>query len=252
MEYTIQKLAKLAGVSTRTLRYYDEIGLLSPVRINSSGYRIYGEKEVDALQQILFFKELGFELSNISSIMKDDSFNRLEALHSHLGVLEQKRMQLNLLIHNVEKTIQSEKGEIKMSNKEKFEGFKKDLVKENEEKYGKEIREKYGDKTVDESNAKMMNLSPEEYQKLQDLAAEISTRLEEAVNNHLDPKGEEGLAIAALHKEWLGFTWPSYSVEAHKGLGQMYVDDERFTAYYDKNVSGCAVFLRDAISEHMK
>jgi DNA-binding transcriptional MerR regulator len=80
MEYTIQKLAKLAGVSKRTLRYYDEIDLLKPARINSSGYRIYSQKEVDRLQQILFYRELGVDLHSIKEIMTDPTFDRAKAL----------------------------------------------------------------------------------------------------------------------------------------------------------------------------
>lgn len=83
MEYTIQKLAKMAGVSTRTLRYYDEIGLLKPARINSSGYRIYGQKEVDLLQLILFYKELDVGLEDIGKIMTSGSFDALRTLKEH-------------------------------------------------------------------------------------------------------------------------------------------------------------------------
>lgn len=247
MEYTIKKLGELAGISTRTLRYYDEIGLLRPCRINSSGYRIYGQNEIDNLQQILFYKELGIELTEIAKIMGSPDFDRLNALKNHLTSLQKRQKQINLLIETVHKTILNEEGAITMSDKEKFEGFKQQLIDENEQKYGEEIREKYGNQTVDESNAKMMNLTKEEYDKMQTLAADIIERLETAVTSKEDPNGETGLAIAAMHKEWLSFSWPQYSAEAHAGLAQMYVDDERFTAYYDKTVTGCAEFLRDAV-----
>ncbi|CAM5216920.1 MerR family transcriptional regulator OS=Ureibacillus acetophenoni OX=614649 GN=SAMN05877842_11178 PE=4 SV=1 [Ureibacillus acetophenoni] len=105
MEYTISKLAKLANVSARTLRYYDEINLLKPTRINSSGYRIYGQNEVDRLQQILFFRELGVELETITSIMNNPEFDKTKALESHLYQLEQKKSRLEKLIETVEKTI---------------------------------------------------------------------------------------------------------------------------------------------------
>lgn len=154
MEYSINELSKIAKISTRTLRYYHEIDLLKPKRINSSGYRIYGENEVDKLQQILFYKEMGFKLDDIKNIINSPSFDVMLALDNHKKELLKKRNEINLLIENVEKTISYKKGEVKMSDKEKFEGFKKDLVKQNEEKYGKEIREEYGDKQVDESNAK--------------------------------------------------------------------------------------------------
>lgn len=246
MEYTVQKLGKLAGVSTRTLRYYDEIGILKPARINSSGYRIYGQQEVDCLQQILFYREMGLELSVIKEILKAKNFDEVKALDSHLDSLLTKRNQLNLLIENVNKTIAYKKGRIQMSDKEKFEGFKKKLVEENEEKYGKEIREKYTDQVVDEANQKMLNMSKEQYDEFKTLEQEILDTLEEAFATK-DPTGELGQKAATLHKKWLSYTWKEYSKEAHKGLVQMYVEDKRFAAYYDKKQPGIAVFLRDAV-----
>ncbi len=145
----------MAGVTPRTLRYYDQIGLLSPKRTDSNGYRVYGTEDVDRLQQILFYRELGVSLEDIRKILTGEDFDELSALQSHLSALLERREQLNLLISNLEKTIKAKKGEIFMSDKEKFEGFVKKLVEENEEKYGKEAREKYGDEAVDRSNAKL-------------------------------------------------------------------------------------------------
>lgn len=251
MEYTIQKLAHLAGISTRTLRYYDQIGLLSPARTNEAGYRIYGTKEVDVLQQILFYKEMGLELAQIKEAIQDAEFDSLAALHSHLEKLIEKRRQIDLLIENVKKTIGKEEGKNKMSDQEKFEGFKKELVEKNEQKYGKEVREKYGDEVVDQSNAKMMGLTEEQYTHMQELGEKINLLLEEAVKNHEYVEDEIGERVALLHKEWLGYTWQTYSTQAHRGLVQMYVLDERFKAYYDKNVEGCAEFLKQAVEYHI-
>lgn len=251
MEYTIQKLAHLAGISTRTLRYYDQIGLLSPARTNEAGYRIYGAKEVDVLQQILFYKEMGLELAQIKEAIQDTEFDSLAALHSHLEKLIEKRRQIDLLIENVKKTIGKEEGKNKMSDQEKFEGFKKELVEKNEQKYGKEVREKYGDEVVDQSNANMMGLTEEQYTHMQKLGEKINLLLEEAVKNHEYVEDEIGERVALLHKEWLGYTWQTYSTQAHRGLVQMYVLDERFKAYYDKNVEGCAEFLKQAVEYHI-
>ena len=246
MEYTVQKLGKLAGVSTRTLRYYDEIGILKPARINSSGYRIYGQQEVDCLQQIMFYREMGLELSVIKEILKAEDFDEVKALDKHLDSLLARRNQLDLLIENVNKTIAYKKGWIQMSDKEKFEGFKKKLVDENEEKYGEEIREKYTDQVVNETNQKMLQMTKEQYEEFKKLEQEILDTLEEAYATN-DPSGELGQKAANLHKKWLGYTWKEYSKEAHAGLAQMYVADERFTAYYDNKQPGLAAFLRDAI-----
>jgi DNA-binding transcriptional MerR regulator len=246
MEYTVQKLGRLAGISTRTLRYYDEIGILKPARINSSGYRIYGQQEVDRLQQILFYRELGVSLENIKNIVLSPSFDGVEALKQHHIKLLEKKEQLEALIVNVEKTIAMSEGRIKMSDKEKFEGFKQKLIDENEEKYGKEIREKYGEETVEKSNAYFKNMSREDFEKLESLSTQIQETLAEAFKTG-DPSGPLGQKAAELHKQWISMCWGHYSKEAHAGLAQMYVDDERFTAYYDKEQPGTAVFLRDAI-----
>lgn len=246
MEYTVQSLGKLAGVSTRTLRYYDEIGLLKPARINSSGYRIYGQAEVDALQQILFYRELGVNLDRIKELLTSPSFNGAEALKQHHEQLLDRRNQLDLLIANVEKTIALHEGRISMTNKEKFEGFKQQLIDENEKKYGKEIREKYGDEAVERSNQKVKNMTQEEHDEVTRLSNEVTAALAEAIQTG-DPAGTAAQKAADLHKQWLTYYWNEYSKEAHAGLAQMYVDDERFRAYYDVNQPGTAEFLRDAI-----
>ncbi|MDY4574066.1 MAG: MerR family transcriptional regulator [Intestinibacter sp.] len=251
MEYSIQSLSKMAGVSTRTLRYYDEIGILKPARISSSGYRIYSEKEVDLLQQILFYKELGMELKVIKEILSSPSFDVLEALYSHKEGLLKKRAQIDLLIQNVENTIDSKEGGKKMANKDKFNGFKKELIDKNEKKYGKEIREKYGDKTVDDSNKKLMNMDEEKFDEFKKLEADIIEVLKLAMDTG-NPRGELAMKACELHKKWLGYTWNFYSKEAHRNLGEMYVCDERFKKYYDDNREGMAEFLRDALIEFTK
>ncbi|MEH7344192.1 MerR family transcriptional regulator [Bacillus sp. JJ1532] len=246
MEYTVQGLAKLAGISTRTLRYYDEIGILKPARMNSSGYRIYGKSEVDRLQQILFFRELDVSLDDIKNIITSPAFDGAHALREHREKLLEKRKQLDALIANVEKTIEQTEGRIQMTDKEKFNGFKKKMIEDNEKKYGKEIREKYGKDTIEQSNAKLMNMTEEDYEKVTYLAKEVTDTLAAAFAIG-DPAGDLAQKAADLHKQWLCYYWKEYSKEAHAGLAQMYVDDERFTAYYDKEQPGTAEFLRDAI-----
>lgn len=246
MEYTVQKLGSLAGISTRTLRYYDEIGILKPARISSSGYRIYGQKEVDRLQQILFYRELGVGLDSIKDIVSAPSFDGANALVEHREKLLEKREQLDVLIANVDKTIALTEGRIKMSDKEKFEGFKQKMVDDNEKKYGKEIREKYGKDTVEKSNSKVKNMTQEQFDEVTALANQVTETLAEAFTTG-DPAGELAQKAADLHKKWLTYYWHEYTKEAHAGLAQMYVDDPRFTAYYDEKQPGTAEFLRDAI-----
>lgn len=246
MEYTVKALARLAGVSSRTLRYYDEIGILKPARINSSGYRIYGKNEVDMLQQILLYRELGFSLEIIKEIISSPDFDITVALREHRSSLLERRKQLDLLIANVEKTIKANEGGIEMPDKEKFEGFKEKLVRENEEKFGEEIRAKYGETQVEKSNKAFKNMSKEDYDKLTKLGEEVLSTLNEAFKKG-DPSSELAQKAADLHKQWITFCWGRYDKEAHANLSQMYVDDERFRAYYDKENPGAAEFLRDAI-----
>lgn len=250
MEYTIQKLSRLAGVSTRTLRFYDEIGLLKPKRTSTSGYRIYGEAEVDRLQQILFFKQLSFSLDEIKSAMDDPEYDAEQSLVAHKQVLLEKKKEIELLIKTVDATLEETRGGKKMSDKEKFKGLKRELLDENETRFGQEIRDKYGKTSVEASNKKFAGMSEADFDAMQEMAVRLQKLLTEAMATG-DAAGEGALAVAALHKQWLSYTWPTYSPEAHRGLAQMYVDDERFTAYYDKSSGkGAAAFLRDAIHNY--
>lgn len=134
-----------------------------------------------------------------------------------------------------------------MSDEKKFEAFKRRAVERNEGTYGTEIRAKYGDEEVDRANAAVMNLTQEQYQEWTDLGQEIQRRLEDAVQAGLSPEGEEGREITALHRRWLTVTGNQYDPAKHRGIAKLYGIDERFTAYYDKQVPGCAHFLRDAV-----
>jgi DNA-binding transcriptional MerR regulator len=253
MEITINKLASLAGISTRTLRYYDEIGLLKPKRIKDNGYRIYGQTEIDRLQQIMFYRALEVSLDDIAKIIYDVDFDESAALDGHLISLLARKAQLEMLISNVEKTIASNKGEIDMSNAEKFEGFKAQLVDENEKKYGSEVRAKYGDSVVDASNKKIKGMSKEQYERGEELRAAINEALILGVET-ADVSGDVASELVELHKEWLCIFAPKglYSKEYHLALGEMYVADERFKKYYDDVVVGGAEFLNEALKKHLK
>lgn len=253
MEYPIHALAELAGVSTRTLRWYHQQGLLRPSRVDpDSGYRYYGGPEVDRLQQILFYRALGVELAQIGRLLDDPLFDRMAALRGHLAALEQEETRIRKLIHTVRQTILSEEGDVIMTDQDKFAAFKRRLVEENEEAYGKEIRERYGDDAVDRSNAQMLSMTQEEYDGWTALGEEILAALCAAVRAGMDPAGEEGGRIADLHRRWLTATNRHCGPAMHRGIAQMYVADERFTAYYDRDQSGCARFLWDAVMAHIE
>ncbi|MEC9488677.1 MAG: MerR family transcriptional regulator [Halanaerobium sp.] len=246
MEYTVKELAELSGITSRTVRYYDEIDLLKPARINPSGYRIYGPDEVTRLQQILFYRELDVGLDSIKKILNSPSFDEVTALKEHREKLFEKKEQLELLIVNLDRTIMSKERGIIMNDQERFEGFKKRLVDDNEKKYGKEIREKYGDEVVENSNKKVKNMTQEEYAEVTEIEKKLMVTLHSAIKTG-DPAGELAQKAADLHRQWISYYWDSYNEEAHAGVAQMYTADERFKAYYDKEQPGTAEFLRDAI-----
>lgn len=250
MRYSIKEVAEMSGISTRTLRYYDQINLLKPSSYTNSGYRIYSENEIDRLQQILLYRSMEIKLEQIQEILDSPNFDTLNALEKHYSQLQEERRKVNQLIQTVEKTIQYKKGEIEMTSAEKFEGFKKERLEENEELYGEEIREKYGEDTINESNKKFMNLSEEDFNQMQDLEKELFKVLE-ILTESQDLESQEAKDVYLLHKKWLSFSWPVYSAEAHKGLVDMYLADERFAEYYNNRTSEKgAVLLRDAVVKY--
>lgn len=247
MEYTVKALAELAGVTPRTLRWYDQTGLLKPLRTTEAGYRLYGPKQLDRLQDILFYRELGLDLASIRTILDDPAFDRQAALQSHLTELKVRRARLDELILTVQRTIDNIKGGTKMTDQEKFDAFKRRVIAANEAAFGQEIRQKYGDEEADRANACVLALTQEEYTAWKALGDEILQALTAAVQAGAAPAGPEGQRIAQLHRRWLSYSWEAYTSQAHAGLAELYVSDPRFTAYYDREVSGCAAFLRDAV-----
>jgi len=249
MEYSIKEFSKLAGVSARTLRYYDQIDLLKPSRITEAGYRYYGKKELTVLQQILFYRERGFELKTIQQIIYDDHFDMLTAMEEHLQELEKQKASTESLIQTVKNTIRHMKGEYKMKDKEMFQSLKEKRLQENEQKYGAEAREKYGNEQVDASNRRLKNLSAEQWDRYVFLEEDILKRLENGVKNNISADSTDAEEIVKLHKEWLCFTLPNYAPQVHRGIAAMYVADERFTKYYDRNIEGCAKLLNEAVQQ---
>jgi len=236
----VKEVADLVGISVRTLHHYDEIGLLIPEETTEAGYRNYSDDNLETLQQILFFKELGFPLKKIKEIISSPSFDREEALSMHRNMLLEKRVRLDRMIETVEKTMKHMKGEIQMSNKEKFEGF--DF---SHNPYEQEARERWGDQAVDKANNKIGSMSKSEKKDFEETFNGIYRKL--AAIRHTAPESNE--AQEGI-KEWYEFlnTMGDYSLEAFKGLGQMYVDDERFTKNIDQFGEGLAQFMCDAMA----
>ena len=166
MGYTIKELSDLSGVSPRTLRYYEKMGLLSPTR-NSSGYRVYGKEQVDILQQVLFFRRLGLSLEQTADALSCAGFRLQDALQKHLSYLYEERERLDQMIRTVQKTIRAQKREITMTDREKFEGFKQELLAEQKKKYGAEAEALYGKETVEQTDERWLKLGEEEYRQME-------------------------------------------------------------------------------------
>ena len=249
--YTVKELADLAGVSVRTLHHYDELGLVCAQRAKN-GYRLYDETAVDRLHQVLLFREAGMPLADIRRMMDEPQYEQAAALKEHLRTLREKRSRIDGMIANVEATLTClEEGE-KMADSEKFAAFKREAIAKSEGRYGAEAREKWGDEAVDTGNAKLMGMTEEQWRSVQDVEARLREHLLAAMRK-ADPFCEDACQAAKLHKQWLCSFWKegTYTPQAHIGLAQMYVADDRFKAYYDQWTPGTAEFLRDAIEANV-
>ncbi|HCZ23351.1 MAG TPA: MerR family transcriptional regulator [Acholeplasmataceae bacterium] len=251
MNYKISELAKLAGISTRTLRHYDDIGLLVPIRIKDSNYRIYDETSVNQLQHILILKEMGFELEHIKKMIKNiDSTKRMHMLEDHLSSLETKKKQIDAPIHNVSTTMKEMKGEIKMKNQDKFEGLKNKMVSDNDALYKDEVIERWGKDAYESSRKAFKNFTKEQFDYLNQLASDLIKTL---IQVKKDPKNQTlKNEVFNLHQTWLTMSWGgTYNKEAHYNLVDMYVSDERFKKYYDQHEDGLAELLKNIVQEHL-
>ena len=231
----VNEVAKIAGVSVRTLHHYDKIGLLSPTK-TESGYRYYSSSDLDVLQQILFFRELDFSLNDIKKIIKNPSFDKNEALENHKKMLLQRRSKIDIMLENIDMTIKHNKGEIKMNEKDKFKGF--DFNEGNI--YEDEAKKCWGSKAVEENKEKIKGRENEIGEEMNNIYFSLASI------RHLSPESDEAQSEI---KKWYDFLnkFGSYSLDAFEGLGQMYVDDERFKNNIDKFGDGLAVFMKDAM-----
>ena len=198
MKYTIKKLAETAGISTRTLRYYDKIGLLKPAYYADNGYRYYSEHELLTLQQILFFRELGFKLDDIKLVINANDFDQLYSLNKHKAHLHEKIKSLQSLMQTIDKTISHLKGEIKMQDNELYAGFKDKKQLEALKhlsmymgKRGVDIMRQYTDKGVDISSAQT------QAQKKQ--TEKWCNAVRDAIENNLKPSSKQAQALINEH-----------------------------------------------------
>lgn len=243
--YTVKQLSKLAGVSVRSLHYYDEIGLLKPSWLGSNGTRHYEEEALLKLQQILFYRELDLSLDEIKAIVGRPDFDVLTALRSHKGALQGRVERLNRLIQTVDNTIEHLKGNESMNAKGLFEGFSE----EEQEKYALEAEQMYDPETVRVSNRKWKAYPPAEKERILAEGKAIYVDLIAAM-----PKGATSAEVQTLIARWhqhMQYFW-SPNDEQLLGLADGYNEDARFRANFDKMHPKLAEFMREAVKVYVK
>jgi len=202
MAYTVKKLSELSGVTIRTLHFYEEIGLLKPAYHGSNGYRYYEEKELLQLQQILFFKELGFSLKQIQKVLRRDDFDQLSALYSHRKSLNQEWEKIGLLLKTIDKTIKHLKGKKKMKDKEIFDGFNITLVKKAKEGTSYFAAEEIVGKSIKNPTKNVQDVEKKGkafYEKTIETAHAIFRELVHCIEKGLDPASAEVQRIIKKH-----------------------------------------------------
>jgi DNA-binding transcriptional MerR regulator len=239
MTYTIKEIADLAGVTTRTIRYYDEIGLLAPAEIGDNGYRYYDRENLLRLQQILFFRELEVPLKDIEYIMTLPNFSLLEALKNHRAALEKRVGRLIRLIETVDQTIATLQGDWMMNDKDFFEGF-------DETQYEEEARQRWGHTPqYAESQKKWASYTQEQKAALKTEGNELTRRMVGAGPDVQpdDPK------IQAAVSDYHAYLNKFYTCDLGmlRGLADMWVQDPRFAANYERVREGGAEFVREAV-----
>jgi DNA-binding transcriptional MerR regulator len=239
--YTVSSLARLAGVSARTLRYYDEIGLLTPSARTESGYRQYDQEDLLRLQQILFYRELEMPLIEIRDILADEDFNPIEALRSHREGLLARSDRLLRLIAAVDSSIeQLEEGQMRLSDEELFAAFSP----EQSDRYRKEAREQYGDARVEETENRLRKLSKEQWKKVQAEGGQVAKQIASLMDQPIEtPEVQEAIA---RHHTWIEHFYQA-PASVYRGLGQMYVEHPEFRAFYEQYAPGLADYMKRAM-----
>ena len=244
MRYTINQLAKLSGVSTRTLRFYDEIDLLKPAFYGDNQYRYYKEEQLLLLQQILFFRELGFPLNNIQRILGSDDFDKIESLKTHKSMLQSSLDRTAKLIKTVDKTISHLRGKIIMRDAEMYDGF--DPIKQQE-------HEKYmldtgiiSQKQIDDSWQRVSHWKKQDWEHFKDAGERLNLALAEVLKQALKIDSEEVQTLIQQHYDWVNNFWTP-TKETYLGLGQMYVDHPDYRLFYSRYHPDLVEYLVEAM-----
>jgi DNA-binding transcriptional MerR regulator len=234
----------MAGISVRTLHHYDEIGLLTPAARSEAGYRLYGEADLLRLQQILFFRELDFPLGDIRQILDDPDFDPLEALEEHRRLLHERAARIGRLLKTIDRTIgklTENDMDDKVTDEELYAGF----THEQRQRYEREVREQYDPDLVAESNRRVRNMTKAQWQALQTEGEEVRLALAGLMGRPVDDP--EVQAAVARHYAMMNQFYP-VSAEIYRGLGQLYMTNDEFRAFYDKIRPGLADFMQPAMA----
>lgn len=240
-KYTVKQLSELAAVSVRTLHHYDRIGLLKPAQRSEKGYRCYGRKQLLILQQILFYKKLGFPLKKIKAVLEDPEFDLVKALEHHRRQLEAEQEQMNTLIRTIDKTILSLKNKKSMmEDKDLYEGFSE----EKKNAYRQEVAHRWGKDQLEAAEDRIRQLGKDGWQDHKKKEKEVSQLLADLME--LPPESRQVQEAIALHHRLMNLYY-EVTEARYRGLAQMYVADDRFKAYYEKYRPGLAEFVKAAI-----
>lgn len=238
------EVAHFAGVTVRTLHHYDEIGLLSPGDRSSGGYRRYEEADLERLERVLFYRELGFPLEEIARIL-DGSGDTSSHLRWQHRLLTQRITRLQEMVALIEKEMEAKQMGISLTPEERFEVFG-DFVPED---YEREVEERWGDTDAyKQSQRRVSSYTKADWAQLGAEASEIDRKLAAAVNEGIAPDSARAMGLAEEHRRHISRWFYECSYDIHRGLGKMYVADPRFSSRYEKIAPGLAGFLSDAIA----
>lgn len=239
MEYTVKAAADFAGITVRTLHHYDEIGLLKPSRLSPSGYRLYTMDDLERLQQIMFFRELGLDLRAIKDILSGPDFDRRSALLRHKELLVAKEERIRRLIRSIDRTLDSIERGIPMGEKDLFAGF-------DQTKYEEEARQRWGgSKEYEESVRKVSEYTKEDWVAIQTETGQVLRGLAALMEE--DPADPGVQDLVRRHHKIINDWFYTCSTCIYRSLADTYAEDERFAQNYERVRPGLAEFMRRAM-----
>lgn len=244
MEYTVKRVAELSGISVRTLHYYDEVGLLKPAYYGVNGYRFYTKEQLLVLQQILFFKELGFELKQIKRLLTRSDFDKERALRAHRQVLQGRIRRTQELIETIDKTLNHLNGRQTMKDKELYKGFSQEQQKEYERALVARLGQR-GQDAIDASHAKTAGWKQEDWVKSGEAYDAICRRLAALLCQGVSPSSPDVQAVMADHVHWIRQFWTPEQ-ESYANLGLLYQEPD-FQKFYEPYHPQLAPFLAQAM-----